>query len=132
MSWEVSIKEEKGVKKYRIYSTVTDDWNTGWMNRSETIRHLFWFRLERFLNGFIKDSMTFPNGYLNHDSKSMKIISGEALEDSDYYKTVIKLSENDNYWKNLLTKFDEYAKPAGIEFNASDGEYSTEAKKNED
>lgn len=133
MGWLLKTKEEEGKEtKYKIWTTVSDGWITEeWMTRDEIIKFLFWNKLYDFMDKFIEDSMTFPNGY--HDKDTHKRNWDDKLADEHYKFTKSTFGvKGINYVKLKSNKFSEILNANGIRVTIEDARgYSFDSKEGE-
>lgn len=73
MGLEVSRKGDK----YRIWSTISDEWRTGWVDRKGAIRFIYDEALYGFKLEIIKKYFSFPQGSIDHDSNRTKYITNQ-------------------------------------------------------
>jgi hypothetical protein len=117
MSWNILIKETKKETKYKIWSTVSDSFITNkWMNKKEIINFLFWHRFRDFIDNFVEDAMTFPNGWSQKDGKRI-MIDGRSDE---FYKFRTESIKNDTL---AYEKFIEELSKQGIKMSVEDSKY---------
>lgn len=67
MTW--LIKRNRKGDKYKIWSTVTDNWIIGWFSsREEILNFIFKERMKSFIEEWDKEKKTFPNGWTDKDT----------------------------------------------------------------
>ncbi len=121
MGWLLKTKQEEGEEtKYKIWTTISDGWITEqWMTKDEIIKFLFWNKLYDFMDKFIEDAMTFPNGY--HDKETHKRNWDDKLADEHYEFTKSKFGKKGNAYVNTTTdKFSEILNAHGLGVNITD------------
>lgn len=118
MAREIQIKEFDGVTKYRIWSTVIDEFITDWLTKEEMDAYAFWDELSEFMKRFITHSMDFPNMKMDHDTgKILRTKSPDEDWATDFFN---KCYKQDNYQELIAQKFKELAKNAGITIEVKD------------
>ena len=119
MAWVVQTKESKGVTLYKIWSTISDSYITEkWLYKQEIDKFFFWYRFQDFVEKFVEDSMTFPNGYCETDGRRLKPDEAKANE----FSNLILANYNDT--SLLPTKFLEILKELDIKLDVSDLKYN--------
>jgi len=98
MGWLIETKKEK----YRIYSTVVDAYISGFMDKDELVRFLFWHKFERLIKETLEDMITFPNGWT--DKKTDKIMNCDKNK-HDELSAIIK--DRKNMYHQFLAKTKE-------------------------
>ena len=91
----IETKEEK----YRVWSTIVDDYITEPMDKNELIRFLFWSRFETLMKDMLEDIICFPNGWT--DKKTGKRM---LCEDEKHDEFFALLKNRDEKFKQFLTK----------------------------
>jgi hypothetical protein len=120
---KLRIKAKKDTK-YKLWSTVSDSYITPkWMNREEILHFLFWSRFRNFMDKFVEDSITFPDGFFNKDEGRLLI---NDLRD-EYNKLLMDSFKNVLFLPN---KFKEELQKLNIKFNIVDGEYNFKTDEN--
>ena len=127
MGWSVKVKEEKGVTKYRIWTSICDGWITEWLTKEEIAKFFFWNHFHTFMENFLKDAITFPDGF--HDKDTGKRFHNEAGE---YFRKFLMEShdvEGKQQSVVLAEKFSEILNKYGIELKVKDNDgYSFNSK----
>lgn len=133
MGWLLKTKEEEGKEtKYKIWTTVSEGWITEeWMTKDEIIKFLFWNKLYDFMDKFIEDSMTFPNGY--YDKDTHKRNWDDKLSDEHYKFTKSTFGvKGIDYVKLKSNKFSEILNAHGLRMNIEDARgYGFDSKEKE-
>lgn len=118
MGWSLETKEEKGVTKYRIWTSNSDSWITEWSTKEEIIKFLFWHRFYEFVDSFIKDDMTFPHHWGVKGENTIMVRKEEA---EAYFKLMSDAHDSeDEYETTKLKKFTEIMKAHGFELKMED------------
>ena len=117
MGWQVSIKEKKNEEpKYKIWSTISDSYITEWLTKKELIQFMFWYKLEDFMNDFLKSIVSFPDRWTNHDTdKRFELPENRAIINKILNDSV----DNNNV---IPYKFIEILKEGGIEISIKDSQ----------
>jgi len=71
MSW--SIQHRKKDDKYRLYSSICNEWLTDWVSRNDILVFIHYRKIIEFQQEMIKLFMTFPHGYEKKNSDCLKI-----------------------------------------------------------
>lgn len=132
MGWLLKTKEENEVTKYKIWTTISDGWITEeWMTRDEIIKFLFWNKFYDFMDKFIEESITFPNGY--YDKDTHKRNWDDKLNDEHYEFTKSKHGvKGIDYVKLSVNKFSEILNYHGIRVRIDDERgYELDSKEND-
>src|SRR4051812_34352444 len=115
MGWIVKVKEEKGQPtKYRLWSTNSDSYLTEWVERDGVLHYMFWHNLDKFVQKFMEEAYSFPQGWPKEDYKMHTSKEGEKSRNEFFdlcnsrYKQ--KKGEPDILWE----KFDEVVKRLNI------------------
>ncbi len=115
MGWTVKTKTEKGITKYKIWTTISDGWITEkWLTKDEITKFFFWKRLRDFRDKLLEDAMTFPNDY--YDKDTGKRIFDEKISD-DYREFAYK---NSNKEEVLFDKLSEILNANGLSVTIKD------------
>jgi hypothetical protein len=117
MGWQVKIKTEKEVTKYRIWTTVSDGWITEWLTKEEITKFFLWQRLRDFRDKFLEDAITFPNNYTDKDTD--RRIMDSKIED-DYRKFVSESHRGGKSDEILFDKFAEVLNAHGLRVKIED------------
>lgn len=120
MGWLLKTKEEGNETKYKIWTTISDGWITEqWMTRDEIIKFLFWNKFYDMIDEFIKDAMTFPNGY--HDKDTRKRYWDDKLQKKHWQFIQSKFKARGKaYTKISADKFSEILDANGITVKIKD------------
>lgn len=117
MSWNIEIKETGKETKYKIWSTIVDEYITDkWMTREEIINFFFWHYFRNFADKFLETAFTFPDGWYQKDGK---LISKDSYK--EFYKFQSKAIQDDKLFYE--TFFDELKKH-GIKISVQDKDYN--------
>lgn len=121
MGWLLKTKEEEGKEtKYKIWTTISDGWITEeWLTKDEIIKFLFWNEFYRFMDKFIEDAMTFPNGYCDKDTHKRNWDNNLAIEHYEFTKSKFGVKGKD-YTKISTDKFSEILNANGIRLQVDD------------
>jgi len=132
MGWLLKTKEEEGKEtKYKIWTTISDGWITEeWLTKDEIIKFLFWNEFYRFMDKFIEDAMTFPNGY--HDKETHKRNWDDKLQEEHWQFLQSKFkAKGKDYSKITTDKFSEILNANGIRLQVDDLRgYNFDSKEN--
>jgi hypothetical protein len=101
MGWRIEIKDEK----YRVYSTIVDDYISDYMDKNKLIRFLFWHRFEGLMREMLEDIIAFPNKWI--DKETGKYLNCDKEKSDKFYA----LLENR---KKMFEYFFTKIKEAGI------------------
>ena len=74
MGWR--IKQNKTKTKYKVYSTVVDDYITEWLDKAGIIRFFFYEKFERLMEDMVKEMNNFPDRWTDVDTDK-RIINDE-------------------------------------------------------
>jgi len=107
MGWRLEIKDEK----YRIYSTVVDDYISNYMNKNELIRFLFWHRFEELMRKMLEDIIIFPNNWI--DKETEKYLNCDEEKRNEFFTM---LNDRKKVFEQFFTKI----KDVGIDISLSD------------
>lgn len=125
MGWSVATKNIEGEIKYKFKSSNTDKFITpNWCSRKEIIEFLFWHRFDEFINAFLKDSMTFPEGWCN--TRGSFAFKGDKQE--EFYKLILKAGKAQDQ-DMVIDKFFDSLNELGIELKVTDGKYGIDNAK---
>lgn len=64
MGWRFEQKDDK----FRVWSTVVDDYLTDWLDRSQVLEYIYESRLRQFKKEIIEVSLTFPDKTMRVES----------------------------------------------------------------
>lgn len=107
MGWQIKISGDK----YKVWSTIVDEYITDYMTKDELIRFLFWSKFENLMDNILEDMICFPYGWV--DSESGKRLLCEKDKHDERFQLL----------KNRDLKFDEFfkrIKEVGIDININD------------
>lgn len=117
MGWQVKIKTENEVTKYRIWTTISDGWITEWLTKEEITKFFLWQRLRDFRDKFLEDAITFPNNYTDKDT-DRRIYDDKVVE--DYTKFVYESHRGKKSDEILFKKFSEVLTAHGLSVKITD------------
>lgn len=101
MGWKIKIDNEK----YRIWSTIVDEYVTDFLTKDELIRFLFWHRFENLMKSMLEDMICFPHGWI--DQKTNEYLNCDK-ENSEIFYSIL------NERKEMFEQFFTRIKEAGI------------------
>jgi hypothetical protein len=109
MGWKVSRLRDK----YRIWSTITDSWQTSWIDRREAIAFYYESALVDFKKDIIKKYLLFPHHWGSYDGKLMV----DYDRNEAYCKWMQELMDkpDEQYCKFIDETFSSVTKQLGIE-----------------
>jgi hypothetical protein len=118
MGWLVSIKETPKGTKYRLWTTISNGWLTKWSTKDEIIKFLFWNKFRDLMEGVLKDSMDFPNGWCDKENERRIFDEkNDTFHEFIYNASKVKGKSKDEI---LLDKFSEVIDSVGIDIHLSD------------
>lgn len=79
--------------KYRVWSTVTDEYVTDWIDENELQNEIFIYKLDIAISEIIQEMICYPNSFINKDSGE-KMICDESKYDESW--NIIKNREKRN------------------------------------
>jgi hypothetical protein len=118
MGWLIKIEEKEGTAKYKVWSTVVDEFITDWMTRDEFIKYLFWKKFMDFMKDFTKEAMTFPDNWADKDE--FKYLSGDEKQVAEYFDLLKSSGEAKTGQHVFPNKFKEVVISLGIEVEVKD------------
>jgi hypothetical protein len=99
MAWLLETKIENEETKYRIWSTVVDEWIVEWSSREEMIKFLFWEKFQEFMYSFSEEALKFPHMWFDKTASRKIFMSDEeemevkkfkrGKKDADIFKEII-------------------------------------------
>ena len=107
MGWKIKIKKEK----FRIWSTVVDDYITEYITKDELIRFLFWHRFETLMQNMLEDIICFPNNWT--DKETGKYLNCDKEKQEEFFEIL----------KDRNKKFEQFfikIKEAGVSIDLKD------------
>lgn len=57
---QVAVRDTEKGQEYRMYQR-DSEYITEWMNREETLKWLFWYQLQGFMEKFVQEALKFPH-----------------------------------------------------------------------
>lgn len=88
MSWHLSRKDDK----YRIWSTVSDQYITDWISREEALAVWYDDALIGFKKNVIGQYLKFPNYWGNHDNEDYRAIYMDEEQHQKHVQWLAKLA----------------------------------------
>lgn len=107
MGWMIEIKEDK----YRVWSTVVDDYITEPMDKDELIRFLFWSKFETLIEDMLEEMVCFPHNWTDKETGKRLV-----CDKSKYDEYFALLNNRVEKFKYFLSKI----KDAGIFLDMKD------------
>ncbi len=119
MSWLLDIKKTKKETKYRMWSTIVDDYiNDKWLTEAEIKKFLFWEYFREFMHKATKEVNYFPHGWFSK-KEEMRI----------YTQKFLHKSEKDFDDNEFVEEFCKKMKEIGVDISVSDGQHGFDSKK---
>jgi len=115
MGWSITKKDNK----YRIYSSIVDEYITDYMNKDEIIRFLFHNKFENLIQDMIKDMNHFPVGWFDKET-------GKRYIENEKYDKIHQLTKSQDKMYEFFLK---ELKKSGVTLSVQDVDgvyYSTE------
>lgn len=110
MGWRVSRKITKTNKqRYRIWSTISDDWLTKWSSREEIIKFIEQDALFSYKLRVVEMYYKFPADWGDYDNEHISIIRDEKRSD-EYLKVMRRLLDAKNYNQAVEKEFEKIKK----------------------
>ena len=98
MGWTIKCSKEK----YRVWSTVVDEYITEDITKDELIRFLFWNRFENLMDNMLEYIICFPKGWT--DKTTGNRLNCEPEKNNEYFEI---LGNRDKKFKLFLAEIKE-------------------------
>jgi hypothetical protein len=82
MGWLIEQKKDK----YRVYSTISDEYITEYIGKEELVRFVFWHKFERFMEDMLKEMICFPHGWT--EKKTGKLMHSGTEKHEEYFEII--------------------------------------------
>lgn len=109
MGWIVKQKDDK----YRIYSTVIDDYLMGWSSRQTILKYILGVKYQDFIQNIIKTYMIFPHHCRSEAGKVH--VEPELVDLHIDWMTELHLVSADQYYEEIDAKFNKVLCGLGVE-----------------